>query len=475
MRWMLLAVSVCFVCLLPGAAHGVGDAERRHALLPPIPVNDTAPAWAPDGTRVVYMRRFSGLQSISAEGSDERSLTTNEAEHAALSPDGEWLAYVGLGRTSGLFTSPTDRWEPRTLRVLDQPFSPPVWSPDSRRIAFQAPDGLWVVDRDGGDSVLLSATGASPTWSPDGTWIAFSNRAAGDPPNDTDLMVVSSSGGAPRPLVDTDGDQIAPSWSPDGTLIAFVDKAPGPPANWYRVGVVRPDGSGLRIFPDAIPEEQIAWMPDSRRLVVARPGLHMLDLATGRTAQLNGFGGSAAPSPDGSLIAFSAMGECDRRGIYLVGADGKQLRRLTNKCLFVGTPGPDVLRGTDRRPDVLRGLGGDDWLYAVVAYAEGDTLYGGPGNDHLFGADRARDFLYGGPGNDVLHGMSGYDRLEGGRGRDRINGGPGRDGIYSRDGERDRIVCGSTSDRGERDRVWADHRDVVSRDCEIVYRSGRRS
>jgi Ca2+-binding RTX toxin-like protein len=69
--------------------------------------------------------------------------------------------------------------------------------------------------------------------------------------------------------------------------------------------------------------------------------------------------------------------------------------------------------------------------------------------------------------------MSGYGRLEGGRGGDRIYGGAGRDGIYARDGERDWIVCGSASDRGERDRVWADRLDFVSLDCEIVYRLHR--
>ncbi len=48
-------------------------------------------------------------------------------------------------------------------------------------------------------------------------------------------------------------------------------------------------------------------------------------------------------------------------------------------------------------------------------------------------------------------------------------GGDGRDEIFTRDGWRDSVDCGSG-----RDEVRADRRDFVSRDCERVFRSGRR-
>jgi Ca2+-binding RTX toxin-like protein len=93
----------------------------------------------------------------------------------------------------------------------------------------------------------------------------------------------------------------------------------------------------------------------------------------------------------------------------------------------------DRLVGTSRR-DTLRGLGGGD---TILGLAGDDLLDGGTGNDTLVGG-KGRDLLYGRTGNDVLS---------------------------VRDGTRDRVSCGKG-----RDRVIADRRDAVSRDCERVVR-----
>ena len=55
-----------------------------------------------------------------------------------------------------------------------------------------------------------------------------------------------------------------------------------------------------------------------------------------------------------------------------------------------------------------------------------DWLFGGEGNDVLFGLG-GNDHLYGGPGNDILFGGSGDDYLDGGAGRDMLFGGSGND------------------------------------------------
>ena len=139
---------------------------------------------------------------------------------------------------------------------------------------------------------------------------------------------------------------------------------------------------------------------------------------------------------------------------------------------MIGTDGPDVLHGSFSQ--VVVGLAGNDTLYAddTYYYFDGNTLYGGPGNDNLFGG-YGQDILYGGPGNDTIFGGPSKDALNGGPGRDHIDAGGGNDVIGARDGERDWITCGTTLDGsglGEHDIVYADRIDVVARDCEVTHR-----
>jgi Ca2+-binding RTX toxin-like protein len=84
------------------------------------------------------------------------------------------------------------------------------------------------------------------------------------------------------------------------------------------------------------------------------------------------------------------------------------------------------------------------------------------------------DDIHGGRGDDRLGGDQGDDHIKGGRGRDLILGGSGRDDIWggrggdviaARDGERDDIDCGFGFDR-----VTADRKDKVARNCERVRR-----
>jgi hypothetical protein len=73
-------------------------------------------------------------------------------------------------------------------------------------------------------------------------------------------------------------------------------------------------------------------------------------------------------------------------------------------------------------------------LKRIIGTKSGDVLRG----------TAAADFIDGRAGNDVLYGLAGNDRLVGGAGIDRIHCGPGRDTVF------------------------ADPRDTVARDCEVV-------
>ncbi|CDX34669.1 Outer membrane adhesin like proteiin [Mesorhizobium plurifarium] len=78
-----------------------------------------------------------------------------------------------------------------------------------------------------------------------------------------------------------------------------------------------------------------------------------------------------------------------------------------------------------------------------VAPASGAILYGGTGNDIMFGlagndwlsSDGGDDILYGGAGNDVLQAFDGNDKLVGGKGNDNIQGMDGSNEYVFRPGD----------------------------------------
>jgi len=126
-----------------------------------------------------------------------------------------------------------------------------------------------------------------------------------------------------------------------------------------------------------------------------------------------------------------------------------------------GTAKADTLDGTAKN-DTLSGGGGNDTL---MGGAGNDKLSGGTGNDTLDGGT-GNDILNGGTGNDTLNGGPGNDIITGGPGEDHIFGGPGDDTIYAKDGSKDTIDCGTGKDT-----VFADNKDVIAKNCEIVHRS----
>jgi hypothetical protein len=110
-------------------------------------------------------------------------------------------------------------------------------------------------------------------------------------------------------------------------------------------------------------------------------------------------------------------------------------------------------------------IAGDDGANRLYGGRGNDTIYGGLGNDGLDGGV-GNDRLFGGKGNDRLVGGAGNDQLTGDAGTDTFDGGAGNDVVNARDKvQRERVSCGAG-----RDRVVADRRDSVARDCEVVQR-----
>jgi Ca2+-binding RTX toxin-like protein len=163
----------------------------------------------------------------------------------------------------------------------------------------------------------------------------------------------------------------------------------------------------------------------------------------------------------------------------------------------VGTNGNDVLKGTDGEDNLL-GLGGQDDIFGKGG---SDNLVGGPGKDNVLGGDerpgggdknldggpdndvvfggKGSDNMAGGDGNDMVSGISGADDIAGGNGtdllfdgefrggaKDSLSGGDGDDflGPLNKPARRDLVACGDGFDR-----VLADRKDQIARDCEKVF------
>ncbi len=113
-------------------------------------VDGYSPSWSPDGTTVAFANdRYSasggawnGISLISADGTDERRLTTTTGSGCAFdepqwSPNGEQIVFYNNGDGShDIWVIGADGSGERALTTLGGDEYWPRWSPDGSRIAF---------------------------------------------------------------------------------------------------------------------------------------------------------------------------------------------------------------------------------------------------------------------------------------------------------------------------------------------------
>jgi dipeptidyl aminopeptidase/acylaminoacyl peptidase len=317
---------------------------------------------------------------------DVAALTT--ASSAAISPDGQWVAYTVTMRefdadakpsksdSDAGWTSSTQIWlatadgsQPaRQVTFADNSASSPSFSPDSSTLAFRrSVDGKSVIHLlplTGGEAAVLDTGELSPgrfLWSPDGAQFAFAAtpdddearirqdwEAGGgfdweDQWRNAVLYIVSADGGEPTPISDVERNVTNFAWAPDSERLAVATSMNGDPYEVFNrnsAHVMRAsDGLVLQTIednPTAI--GQMAFSPDGTRVAftVTRGTLSVqnhLDIRDLNTGALN----NAAASLDPTLGAFLWTGNDTlvahaqvktRSRLYELADDGSAARDL---------------------------------------------------------------------------------------------------------------------------------------------------
>lgn len=207
---------------------------------------DSGPSWSPRGVYVAFARRTSPGQSqitvADARGRVLRQFGTGFSTKPAWSPNGRRIAY-SAGNRIVVATIGGRTITEIPSRAL---YGGPIWSRDSRRLAFgemQETDrgairGIYVVNADGTGRRLLIGNATDPAWSPNGSriaYVAYPSRLA----ESGHVFVARADGSSSRRLSPSAEGESQPAWAPSGRQIAFARDS--------TIVVAQSNGNGERV------------------------------------------------------------------------------------------------------------------------------------------------------------------------------------------------------------------------------------
>ena len=220
------------------------------------------------------------------DGLTERQLTFGPYHDtaAALSPDGEWIAFVRLTGAEGK----PDIWKVRTsggepAPVTDDPnyaSKMPTWHPSGATIAFaRAPwvegralpykDRVWSVSATGGTPRMIARDAGlsvlDPEYSPDGRSILVTAESERQ---QSAIRRIDLATGEAQELVSYAGGEHTPMLSPNGREIVFAS-ARGTTIDIYRADVDGSNITQLTTGPDHINHSLPCWSPDGSKILWA--------------------------------------------------------------------------------------------------------------------------------------------------------------------------------------------------------------
>ncbi|HKE58538.1 MAG TPA: S9 family peptidase [Pyrinomonadaceae bacterium] len=416
------------------------DGSRAPWQFTTSPQSSTSPRWSPDGQSLAFLSTRPGAEAapaseppraqiylLSMNGGEARRVTNlkNGVSSFQWSPDGNRFVVVSRTGPSDNRTESKDRSDVRHYKNSSYKFNDSGWFDDKRT-------HLWIVDVKTGSGKQITEgndwNDSDPQWSPDGKQLAFVSNRTGkeyDENRNTDVWVISATGGPLAKISDHEESDESPRWSPDGKWIAFIGELHDrdhpkiwlAPATGGAPSVLA--ANGLDLIPGGL-----EWSDDGKSLyfesgVKGELQVFRVDLGKKSVAQLT-TGARGVRNADfngrSNTMVYMANDFKHLDDLYASDQAGKQERKLTNlnEALWKQRQFAQVERFTYKSAD--------DWdidgfMVKPIGWQEGKkypmilSIHGGPAGQ--YGVDWYHEFqVYAAKGYAVLftnpRGSTGY-------------------------------------------------------------------
>ena len=231
-RWSPDASRIAFTCFEPGPTGVVSAQLCMYSIdagkvlsFPRFRGTNTAPAWAPDGSQLMFSSSMAGNPELfiaDVNGARPRRITYTNAANTSPTwnpKTGQTVVFVSdRGGIPKLYLMNIDGTGTTELDLPDKGYLiDPAWSPNGTIVAFswRRPDGnfdIYIMEpitRDIRQITRDSGKNERPCWAPDGRHIVFESTRGGT----RQIWTMLADGSQPHQLT-INGNNESPNWSP---------------------------------------------------------------------------------------------------------------------------------------------------------------------------------------------------------------------------------------------------------------------